>query len=291
MDVNADEAQSQERDRVVTAPIIRPRTNSGMYPSSIVPLHCIDLTCMKRLRKRRITSFCAESLVPTDFINVSGHINLKIVPAEGKNDMHPPRSVPLSYLRKDKLSRRQLDGADDCPLGLRAPFPENTRGFLYYHSPSFAPPHVGQLRFRLTNSAEPKDFASGRDLLDQNGALPFFWPLRGLVLHQSYRPIIDTLLRNGLITDNVVRDIARLWSSRTGHWRPTLFAFDRPFLVNFNAIAHGSDVLGEEHGTAVVERLTLTFPGQYQKREGTYPFAGATLCLRSSSSTILCLQS
>ena len=47
----------------------------------------------------------------------------------------------------------------------RIPFPDGTRGFLYYHSPGASvPPAAGELRFRLTSGNDPASFIQGNDL-------------------------------------------------------------------------------------------------------------------------------
>jgi hypothetical protein len=45
---------------------------------------------------------------------------------------------------------------------------QNTRGFLYYHTPPKAPPLAGEVRFRLANDLDK--FHDGEDLLAENKA-------------------------------------------------------------------------------------------------------------------------
>lgn len=88
--------------------------------------------------------------------------------------------------------------------GSGKPFPPNTRGFLYYHSPAFMPPTAGEIRFRLTQSSSPKDFYTGSDLLLPNG-LPWSLPLVRLA-HGLYHRAEGLPFRQGVLVELLAQD-------------------------------------------------------------------------------------
>ncbi|KAF5342090.1 hypothetical protein D9611_002011 [Ephemerocybe angulata] len=86
-----------------------------------------------------------------------------------------------------------------------APFPPNSRGFLYYHSRPGLPASTGEIRFRVVDSRTASHsaadlFANGNDLLDHTGRKP--WRIHMLQLYiapRTYDPIRRLLLSQGLI--------------------------------------------------------------------------------------------
>lgn len=88
--------------------------------------------------------------------------------------------------------------------GSGKPFPPNTRGFFYYHSPASMPLTAGEIRFRLTQSASPKDFCAGLDLLLPNG-LPWSLPLVRLA-HGLYHRAESSTFRQAVLVESLVLD-------------------------------------------------------------------------------------
>ncbi|KAJ7887033.1 hypothetical protein B0H14DRAFT_3430878 [Mycena olivaceomarginata] len=68
----------------------------------------------------------------------------------------------------------------------RLPFPSYTRGFLYWtNEDELHSPLAGSLRFRITHSADPKSFESGRDLTRRSNR---DWKIIKAQLHELFPP-------------------------------------------------------------------------------------------------------
>lgn len=128
------------------------------------------------------------------------------------------------------------------------PFPEGTRGFLYYLPPGSEslttdrddtgrtsdielspfesvehdPDAVGRVLFRITDNTDPSSFAAGRDLMQPGGITPWYAvPRKG---SGAWR----LLLRDGLVTDyNKPRGTRRLTTS-------IISALEEPFLFDLS---------------------------------------------------------
>lgn len=131
------------------------------------------------------------------------------------------------------------------------PYPPNTKGFFYLYRPvpasSFVdgatgtverPVHVasGELRFRVTETSDPKQFDEGRDLLTPKGS-----PWRIHLLNICEAPDFQAEYER-MLSDKERADIdAFLTRSRQhpGHWERAkhaskiLNSIHEPFLVNF----------------------------------------------------------
>lgn len=75
-----------------------------------------------------------------------------------------------------------------------APFPDDARGFLYFHSPA------AEIRFRITDSNCPSSFESGSDLVyPYPNAAVWAISLGSLNAHyRGYQALRDLLVRGGL---------------------------------------------------------------------------------------------
>ncbi|KAF6744527.1 hypothetical protein DFP72DRAFT_1176887 [Ephemerocybe angulata] len=87
----------------------------------------------------------------------------------------------------------------------RTPFPQGSRGFLYYRSRPGQAACAGEIRFRVVDVGSPSAsaadlFASGRDLLDYTGYRPWRIHLTQLYTVQRYDPIRRLLQSQGLIS-------------------------------------------------------------------------------------------
>ncbi|KAF9030170.1 hypothetical protein BJ165DRAFT_1411436 [Panaeolus papilionaceus] len=97
------------------------------------------------------------------------------------------------------------------------PFPDGTRGFLYYHTPANRPRISGQLRFRITPSDDPASFPCGYDLdtLRTTHSLPYPWnvSILKLVGGQHYTNLVSQLVSEGLVEETLVQSGGdRIWS-------------------------------------------------------------------------------
>lgn len=117
-----------------------------------------------------------------------------------------------------------------------APFPDNTRGFFYYHRPKGLPERAGEIRFRKVPTDDPKMLPQGSDLLLPHG-VPWSLPLWYLAVHPAFTAFWESLIRDKLITSSLVEEFAKT-SSR---WTelpvqltlrtPAIHALGQPFTV------------------------------------------------------------
>ncbi|KAI0655678.1 hypothetical protein C8Q70DRAFT_1057228 [Cubamyces menziesii] len=107
-------------------------------------------------------------------------------------------------------------------------FPPGTRGFFYYYHDPTTPPLAGELRFRVTRDRDPSLFASGHDLLGDNG-IPWRISLIQIASRKTFESIKDTLLEDGLVSETVIAKASTqsVVSSRILH------SFEQPFRFGF----------------------------------------------------------
>jgi len=83
------------------------------------------------------------------------------------------------------------------------PFPPDSFGWLYFYRRADRPTITGEVRFRLTLSGNPKDFASGSDLLLPDG-LPWKIPLLHIATLPQFKMLRNVLLRDKLVDFDVL---------------------------------------------------------------------------------------
>ena len=153
--------------------------------------------------RNRIGTLDPECLRGSDFLDLSNR-KVKRIYAELKNGQ-VITGLDIRYFTKTEIYR----------------FPEMTAGFLYCHRDPRLPPRTGEIRFRVTNSADPASFQSGFDLLRHDGELPWSIPL---VLSKS--PLRELAIQDGLL-DPIIPDPPTRW------WRNPFLAFlEQPFTLN-----------------------------------------------------------
>ncbi|KAJ7026669.1 hypothetical protein C8F04DRAFT_1296494, partial [Mycena alexandri] len=77
--------------------------------------------------------------------------------------------------------------------------PQDTTGFLYYHTRSDASPFEGSLRLRLTSDNMPSSFGKGRDLLGPSG-FPWQMNLLQIARVSRWHRVCEQLLKENLVT-------------------------------------------------------------------------------------------
>ena len=161
---------------------------------------------------RRILSTLCPT--PADFLSLSGKKWPRLMlPRFG--------SVQLNY-GSDNETRRWM------------PFPPDSHGFLYYHTPPKAPPFAGEIRFRC--SSDPDSFHDGKDLLSLEQT-PWSIPLYDLVNRTSYTVLRNQLIHDGLISPQMLEKWAKEnlphgpERSRAGS---VLYYFHQPFFHRFD---------------------------------------------------------
>ncbi|KAI0064515.1 hypothetical protein BV25DRAFT_1914229 [Artomyces pyxidatus] len=149
--------------------------------------------------------------------------------------LQPSDFVDLSNRRAPTYSIRGRPYPRGNRLGYAAAnskrFPDGTQGFFYYHPPTPPETILGELRFRVTSSADPATFSSGSDLrtLDGEpwGILPAF--LGPSAYHGS---TLGQLLLDERLVTQAQRE---LWDKLPYRRNPVsvVTQFGEPFAVSF----------------------------------------------------------
>jgi hypothetical protein len=120
----------------------------------------------------------------------------QLVDLSRKSDItiHPHTNGPLQICRYEKGENNQR-------------FPENTKGFFYYHNDPDAPELCAGVRFRICGSSA--QFDRGRDLLDSTGNV-WGYKLPELVKHTTGKGFLSLLRDENLIDEELGNDIEKL---------------------------------------------------------------------------------
>ncbi|TFY69380.1 hypothetical protein EVG20_g3173 [Dentipellis fragilis] len=159
------------------------QTTDGRYASSSKLLP----TPNRKRRRPWFSTLDPTRLTPSDFCIISA-----------KNRARPFREyrgvAPFQFYYS------RLDG--------KPKFPPGTQGFFYYASPSrgSGPDEHGEVRFRVTPGDDVMDFAAGQDLLYPDG-LPWKVTLGRIALHKTYNDVSVMLLRDNLVTEEMLAAI------------------------------------------------------------------------------------
>ncbi|KAI0919811.1 hypothetical protein AcV5_001779 [Taiwanofungus camphoratus] len=159
------------------------------------------------------------------------------------------------------------------------PFPQGTDGFLYYYSNPRLSPMLGEIRFRITPSSSPKSFDEGADLLLPRGS-PWCIPFLILVTAKKYQKLREVLLRDGLITNDLVDQCARVIQQTdflvTRHHR-YIHSLKYPFYMDFGSYGThrviGDDKLLHVNLSSPLFQERLWPP--FRKR---LPYTGTAMC-------------
>ncbi|KAK0191950.1 hypothetical protein F5146DRAFT_1037730 [Armillaria mellea] len=127
-----------------------------------------------------------RSLSPHDFRDISNQIVFRF-PSTKRSDIH--------------YERRKFDGKS-----IYIPFPDKTKGFLYYWTHPDLPPTSGQIRFRITKTQNPRDFDGGSDFCLPSG-IPWHSTLAYLAGNKSYAGVCDVLVRDGLVSRGIIEQL------------------------------------------------------------------------------------
>ncbi|KAJ7620885.1 hypothetical protein DFH06DRAFT_1105789 [Mycena polygramma] len=192
---------------------------------------------------------------PKDFLNLSKR-----------------KEISLGFPRESRRTRSLL-----CYLlnNGRIPFPDDCKGFMYYHTHPRAAPLEGSLRFRLIKQSGSSTFDDGADL-----TLPSGMPWQAILPQLTgtgYSKIQDQLLHEGLITQTQVDRCLSIFGA-TGRRitaSSTLFRLDQEFAVDFAGSIHlaivGADALHK-----------LAFPSVFfsnMDKARIWPWAGTCTAL------------
>ncbi|PSS29808.1 hypothetical protein PHLCEN_2v2704 [Hermanssonia centrifuga] len=159
-------------------------------------------------------------------------------------------------------------------------FPEGTHGFLYYHSPEWAPRLAGQLRFRITSSPNPASFSSGTDL--KWHGIPWQRPLLALSRLRDFDAMEDILLRDGLVSKDTLLACDKSATLRSGVYGSSrlIYAFGQPFHMKLGWVFKLCviNTSGDKESTVDV----LWWLPRIDVRKPMYPNGSAICCFELS---------
>ena len=128
-------------------------------------------------------------------------------------------------------------------------FPDDAKGFFYYHTPSKASPVAGQLRFRITPSADPASWSSGRDLCWPHSNDEWKLHLTDIIRAKwKFAALLTLLLTEKLISPELVERCTKLvkWRRKMGP-QTVLTGLEQPFYTSFSDHNRGRfAVIGRE---------------------------------------------
>ena len=156
-------------------------------------------------------------------------------------------------------------------LGRRyLPFPNNTRGFLYYQSPKPGNPDFsGSLRFRVVSEQGPNSFAQGVDLKLPSGN-PWQIHLYTAVTTLRHAGLVFKLLEDGLITSSVVEKIRALPPMVLQATSQFLYHLEDPFVARLHNVE--SLVFMSNEGAEAGAIMPLFFDPR--KQVNKHPYEG-----------------
>ncbi|OBZ62671.1 hypothetical protein A0H81_15030 [Grifola frondosa] len=199
-----------------------------------------------------------------------------------QNIIKQPAVSPASLLSPVTLSYARVVVRKDGQTGVQEirhlPFPSNTHGFLYYHTPPDAPPTAGELRFHLVRRNDAGRPQKGYDLLNNHG-IPWSYPLLAIAMESS--PFLrNILLRDGLVTEDVLTLCHRLCRRAAGRtfarWSPLIYQLNQPFYVDLSDRNVVSWLLDEAFLGSFKPRLL--FSDTRADYKGVVPYTGSLLC-------------
>ena len=167
--------------------------------------------------------------------------------------------------------------------GPRTKFPALARGFLYYKLPALAPPHAGQIRFRITPSSDPASFVDGYDLPHSVNPLPWSILLRRVVHPRYYIALLSQLRHDGLVAEEDVGELICLRPNKpVSDVAHSLYACREPFWLRFGTTTSTFEILTTtEDGLLVVEYVRLDLPQQDAQKCGI-KMSGKHCCTNDS---------
>ncbi|KIM71492.1 hypothetical protein PILCRDRAFT_17027 [Piloderma croceum F 1598] len=209
-------------------------------------------------RARFISTLDPSRLTPSDYQSLSKNTYVALCPRNLRSynplfDLGPKvdidASVSLqhdtSYTKPDVSFVQYARDEHNNP----AFFPDDAKGFFYYFTPSKASPVGGQLRFRITPSADPTSWSSGRDLCWPRSDIEWKVHLMTIVrVHPKLAALRTLLLAEKLVSPELMERCMKLvkWRGTLGP-QTVLDGLELPFLTSFSYHDRGRfAVIGRE---------------------------------------------
>lgn len=115
------------------------------------------------------------------------------------------------------------------------PFPDKTRGFLYYHAPDPGNPDFsGSLRFRVISESGSNSFKNGVDLKLPSGAV---WEVYLYAALQTVRhgALVIKLVEEGLVSPSVIEKLRKLPPVLLHASSQIIYNLDDPFIARLHS--------------------------------------------------------
>ncbi|KZP28515.1 hypothetical protein FIBSPDRAFT_1039621 [Athelia psychrophila] len=178
-----------------------------------------------------------------------------IKPARPVQTLDPTKLLSSDWLDLSRLSTATVDvkGAQVQLTYFKRRFPDNTSGFLYYHSSPGASHFNGDVRFRVTPSKDPSSFASGHDL--EFNMTPWRRTLANIAVNDKDAAGFQGLITSSNIVSPTVLDAFKQMLITEASTRPGtglhpgtqyIHGLEQNFLVRFDKPTQGLFVVGKD---------------------------------------------
>ncbi|KAJ7278368.1 hypothetical protein C8J57DRAFT_1306752 [Mycena rebaudengoi] len=169
-------------------------------------------------RPNIISTLNPDHIQPTDFRDLSLRKSFTT------SFLHTTPSAPelrLTYMAKGDSVK------------VFTPFPDNARGFLYFHSQPQISSLAGGVRLRITPQASPSSFALGNDLLMPSG-IPWEVPMYRIASRKLLLKLREQLLHDRLVTEEQLAQLPKVFQDRPQFYATRiLHSGHQSFPVNF----------------------------------------------------------
>ncbi|RDB21670.1 hypothetical protein Hypma_011279 [Hypsizygus marmoreus] len=210
--------------------------------------------------KRVISTLHRDLIQDSDFLDIShcAHSNICI-----------PKDAPSSPIVFSQIRYFRYFAHD-------RPFPDNCRGFLYYHRDPHLPAISGTVRFRLTPDARASSFSAGTDLLLPDRPEPWSLWLAAIANAKTYDGFLQLLRQDAVVSPSLLEQCKNIGANQRNLGRlhhTMLFTLEQPFVFDVD-ISPTISVVGP-HG---IEQAVLTIATHTVQRAGEpfhyHPYKG-----------------
>ncbi|EJF58864.1 hypothetical protein BD309DRAFT_993080 [Dichomitus squalens] len=171
-------------------------------------------------------------------------------------------------------------------LGNGKPIPAGLAGYFYYYAPGGpVPPTAGEIRFRVIPRGPPNLhlFNQSQNLLsDSERGLPWHLPLTTIAARDSYQVYREVLLRDGLVSPELLARAAEmgrevLGERSGGRKAQVVHGFRQPWFIDFGSKVHWWWFMGADklHTTPPMPNILSWKVGQDRTPS---PWLGTALC-------------
>ncbi|RDB21633.1 hypothetical protein Hypma_011286 [Hypsizygus marmoreus] len=213
--------------------------------------------------KRIISTLHRDLIQDSDFLDIS-HVAASNV-CIPKDDPYSP--IVFSQIRYFRYFAHDR------------PFPDNCRGFLYYHRDPHLPAISGTVRFRLTPDARASSFSAGTDLLLPDRPEPWSVWLAAIANAKTYDGFLQLLRKDSVVSPSLLELCKNIGANQRNLGRlhhTMLFTLGQPFVFDVD-ISPTISVIWP-HG---IEQAVLTFTTHTVQRAGEpfhyHPYKGQFL--------------